>query len=382
MSAALCPSRLMRRVGMLLQALLLQALLSASFALTTAEAQTPFYQGKQLAIVINYPQGGPTDTEGRLIARHLGKHIPGNPAVIVKNMPGEGGDLGAAWMARTAAPDGLTLGYFTGTASRAALVNPELAVDVARLAFIAATPGISVTYARADIGGGLKKASDILTKRDFWVGGLAADSDRDLRTRLQLDLLDVKYQYVTGYPGTADARLALQRGDIQVFMESLASYRQAIEPGIVANGVAIPLWFDPIDDGDSLSRSTETDGIVALTFTDFLIKARGELPKSEQFAAWRLVNRVGTQFLRILAMAPDTPKEAVAAVTQAVDRLGQDNEFREDSLKSLKFVLQHVTGERVAEQFRELMAPDPRLRTYIRDYIVKGSSGAPKKQSQ
>ena len=88
---------------------------------------------------------------------------------------------------------------------------------------------------------------------------MAADSDRDLRTRLQLDLLDVKYQYVTGYPGTADARLALQRGDIQVFMESLASYRQAIEPGIVANGVAIPLWFDPIDDGATRSSNASAD---------------------------------------------------------------------------------------------------------------------------
>lgn len=377
MSASLCPSRLMRRAGMLLL-----ALLSAFFAPAAAEAQTPFYQGKQLAIVINYPQGGPTDTEGRLMARHLGKHIPGNPTVIVKNMPGEGGDLGAAWMARTAAPDGLTLGYFTGTASRAALVNPELAADVARLAFIASTPGISVTYARTDIGGGMKKASDILTKRDFWVGGLTADSDRDLRTRLQLDLLDIKHRYVTGYPGTADARLAFQRGDIQVFMESLASYRQAIEPGIVANGTSIPLWFDPIDDGESFSRSTETDGIVALTFTDFLLKARGELPKSEQFAAWRLVNRVGTQFLRILAMAPDTPKEAVAAVTLAVEKLAQDNEFREDSLKSLKFVLQHVTGERVAPQFRALLAPDPRLRSYIREYIARAGAGAPRKQAQ
>lgn len=377
MSALLCPSRLMRRVGMLFP-----ALLSAVLTLAPAEAQTPFYQGKQLAIVINYPPGGPTDTEGRLIARHLGKHIAGNPAVIVKNMPGEGGDLGAAWMARTAAPDGLTLGYFTGTPARAALVNPDLAKDVARLAFVAATPGISVTYARTDIGGGLKKASDILTKRDFWAGGLVADSDRDLRTRLQLDLLDIKYQYVTGYPGTSDARLAFQRGDIQVFMESLASYRQAIEPGIVANGAAIPLWFDPIDDGETFSRSSETDGIVALTFTDFLIKVRGELPKSEMFAAWRLVNRVGTQFLRILVMAPDTPKEAVAAVTQAVEKLAQDSEFREDSLKSLKFALQHTTGDRVAAQFRDLVSPDTKLRAYIADYVAKGSAGAQRKPAQ
>ena len=344
-----------------------------------AAAQPPFYQDKQLVIVINYALGGPTDAESRLLARHLGRHIAGNPAVIVKDMGRSGGSLGPGWLANTASPDGLSLGYFTAAAARALLGEPAAQADLSRLAFIAAASGISVTYARTDIGGGIKKASDLLGKKDFWLGGVAADSDRDVRSRLQLDLLGAKYQYLTGFPTASDARLAFQRNEAQVFMESLVSYRNAIEPGLVASGGAMPLWFDPIDDGDGFSRSLDADGIPALSFTDFLIKMRGELPRSELFDAWRLVNQAGTQFLRVLVMAPGTPKAAVAAMQEAVAKLATDPEFKEDSLKSVKFVLQFAADERTGERFRQLLSPAPPLQDFLREYVAKVTADAPKK---
>jgi tripartite-type tricarboxylate transporter receptor subunit TctC len=77
-------------------------------------AQAPFYQGKNIIFLINFSAGGPTDIEGRIVARHLAKHIPGNPTVIVQNMAGAGGVTGINFLGEAAKKDALTVGYFTG----------------------------------------------------------------------------------------------------------------------------------------------------------------------------------------------------------------------------------------------------------------------------
>ena len=111
MRRPLCSSFVAGLASFMLQAAVLPA--------DRAAAETPFYQDKQLVIVINFALGGPTDTESRVLARHLGRHIAGNPAVIVKDMGRSGGALGPGWLANVAAADGLSLGYFTGAAARA-----------------------------------------------------------------------------------------------------------------------------------------------------------------------------------------------------------------------------------------------------------------------
>ena len=81
-----------------------------------AYAQNAYYQGKRLTILINFAAGGPTDIEGRLFAKYLGRHIEGQPNVIVQNMDGAGGLIGAQYLGEIAPKDGSVLGYLTGTA--------------------------------------------------------------------------------------------------------------------------------------------------------------------------------------------------------------------------------------------------------------------------
>src|SRR6185503_20966065 len=77
-------------------------------------AEKAFYQGKTITFLINFSAGGPTDIEGRIVARHLARHIPGNPLIVVQNMSGAGGVTGINYLGEKAKPDALTLGYFTG----------------------------------------------------------------------------------------------------------------------------------------------------------------------------------------------------------------------------------------------------------------------------
>src|SRR5262245_30932712 len=77
-------------------------------------ADEPFYKGKRLTVLVNYAAGGPTDIEGRLLAKHIARHIDGNPSVVVQNMDGAGGMVGTGYLGEVAPKDGTMLGYFTG----------------------------------------------------------------------------------------------------------------------------------------------------------------------------------------------------------------------------------------------------------------------------
>ena len=333
-----------------------------------------FYAGKTLSVLVNFTAGGPTDIEARLVARHIGKHIAGNPTIIVRNMGGAGGVIGANWLGEIAPPDGLNLGYLTGFASKAAMGEAAIRVNPTKFTFIAGGPGVSVAYIRTDTPPGIKVPADIMKARDFWAGGLSADSDKDIRERMQLDLLGIKYKYLTGYPGSAEARLSLQRNELQMYPESMPTYRATIESGMVKMGEAIPLWHDPLDDGEKFTASPDADGIPAKTFTDFLIEQKGELPKSELFDAFRLVNSVGTVFLRVIAMPPGTPKEAVVAIKAAFEGMVRDPAYREDATRTMKFVPNFIVDEKTEKLFLEKLSPDPKIRAFLRDYIELGKA--------
>jgi len=95
-----------------------------------AAEKPSFYQGKSLNFVINFGAGGPTDIESRIFARHLGKHIPGNPNVTVQNMGGGGGLIAVNYIGEVAKPDGYTAAYFTGSLFQHQIKDPALRVDI------------------------------------------------------------------------------------------------------------------------------------------------------------------------------------------------------------------------------------------------------------
>ena len=106
-------------------------------AVSAAQAQTPFYQGKTIRIVTGYPAGDVNDLWPRLIARHMGKYIPGNPSFIVQNMPGASAMIAANYVYGVAKPDGLTLGWIAPTLYFDQLVRrPEARYDWAKYSFI------------------------------------------------------------------------------------------------------------------------------------------------------------------------------------------------------------------------------------------------------
>ncbi len=143
------------------------AALCAVFALgwSAASADQPFYAGKRLTLLINFAAGGPADVEGRLFAKYIGRHIAGAPGVLVQNMDGAGGIVGAKYLGAVAPRDGTVVGYFTGTGFIYALDPSRFDPDFRRYGFVAIQGGATVSYARSDVPPGLKTAADIVQAR-------------------------------------------------------------------------------------------------------------------------------------------------------------------------------------------------------------------------
>ena len=142
---------------MLRMPIVVLALCAVALGVPQSAADEPFYRGKRLTLIINFAAGGPTDIEGRLLAKHLAKHIAGNPGILVQNMDGAGGMIGAGYLGEVAPKDGTSLGYFTGSAWRYAN-NPErFRVDFRTYEFVAYQPGTSIAYMRTDVPPGIKE---------------------------------------------------------------------------------------------------------------------------------------------------------------------------------------------------------------------------------
>ena len=336
-------------------------------------APAPFFQGKTINMIINFSAGGSTDTEGRLIARHLAENIPGNPTIVVRNMGGAGGAIGLNYVGEVAQPDGLTLGYTTGVAFVAATQQPSIKVDITTLPLVAAGSGISVVYIRSDYGGGVRKPTDIMTKSGFWIGGLSPESDKDVRMRMQMDLLGLKYNYLTGYPGTSDVRLAIQRNEVQATAESMPAYRASVEP-LVEKGEITPLWYDNAAAGGA-TLSPDTEGVPATSFLEFYKKQGRTDTSSLLYRSFLIANDIGTDLQRLILMPPGTPPEALKDLRGAFAKLARDPDFARDAMTTIKYVPRFDEGEHAVGDVKSALKPSADIVAFIRAYIEQGENG-------
>lgn len=188
-------------------------------------AQANFYQGKTITMIVSSTTGGGYDLWARLTARHIVKHIPGNPAIVVQNMPGAGNIIGANYVYNIAKPDGLTLGavnpalYFDQLVGR-----PEVKFDWAKFQWIGSPEKNDiVSYMRADTP--IKSIEDWRSaKEPPKCGSTGTGSTGHYIPRLLEDTLGVKTHIVSGYPGAGDLELAVERGEVFCWSLLLATY--------------------------------------------------------------------------------------------------------------------------------------------------------------
>jgi tripartite-type tricarboxylate transporter receptor subunit TctC len=195
------------------------ALLGAAlaFQVTAAAAQqsvADFYKDKQVKIIVGNAAGGDYDAGARLLARHLGKHIPGNPSVIVQNMPGASTVNATNFLYNKAPKDGTVFGSFSrNIASQAVIGRMNIEADPRQFNWIGGSslPG---RVCMVSDKSGAKSAEDVF-KREVIVAGSGAGSSLSIVPTALNNLLGTKFKLVEGYQGSADAMLALERGEVE-----------------------------------------------------------------------------------------------------------------------------------------------------------------------
>jgi tripartite-type tricarboxylate transporter receptor subunit TctC len=171
-----------------------------------------FYRGKTITLVIGFSVGGGYDLYGRLLARYLGKYIPGHPTVVPENMPGAGGLRASNYLYAAAPKDGTVIATFSRSIPTMPLVAPGLSFDGRKFAWIgsmSSDTSICLTGAKSSV----RNLHDMLTT-PVVMGGQYAAADSDIYARLYDNVLGAKIKLVSGYPGTNDITLAMERGEV------------------------------------------------------------------------------------------------------------------------------------------------------------------------
>src|SRR6266851_4357010 len=173
-----------------------------------------FYAGRTVQLVIGYAPGGGYDDYARLVSRHIGRHIPGNPTVVVQNMPGAGSIRAANYLHNVASKDGSVFGGF----ARGIFLDPLLGradamrFTPAKFGWLGSVSNdIGVCAFRADAG--IDSWADMQTKR-YKIGATGAGADSDVFSNLLRKMFNLPMQLVLGYPSVAETVLAIQRKEV------------------------------------------------------------------------------------------------------------------------------------------------------------------------
>lgn len=333
-----------------------------------AAEKPPFYQGKTLNVVINFAAGGPTDIESRIFAKHVPRHIPGNPTITIQAMGGGGGLTAVNYIGEVAKADGFTAAYFTGSLFQHQIKDPALRVDIGKFGFVTGVHGVTVSYIRAEVPPGIKKPADFVKAQKFRAAGLGVSSSKDVRFRLSFDLLGLKYDYVTGYNSSSDARLAVQRNEAQYHDETLPSYRSQVEPQMVKTGMVTPLYYtDLVTPSGEVLVSRDVPEL--LPFTYYYKEIFGKLPSGIKYEALKAANMSSTNMTRMFLMPPKVPAETIVILRKAFDGLAKDQDFLTDAITVMRFHPRFEVGEAGERMFKVASQVRPEVVDFIRQYI-------------
>jgi tripartite-type tricarboxylate transporter receptor subunit TctC len=341
------------RQGRRISLLTFGALFSFATWLVSAGAQEPFYQGKTIRLIVGLAPGGGYDLYSRVIARQMGKHIPGNPTIVVENMQGAGSVIAANYMYNAAKPDGLTIGHILGGLFLQQLLgNPAIEFDGRKFEYI----GVP---AQDHFLIGLSKATGITSfenwmasKKSVKLGGVSPGGATDDIPKVLAATLGLPIKVVTGYKGTGPIRLAFDAGEVDGVCNAWESFKST--------------WRKQVESGEV---------VLVLQAT---LKAHPELPNipvafdllktEEARKLLQVVTRVHGPSTRPYLLPPGTPKERVQILRKAYMDTMKDPEFLADAKKA-KLDLNPDDGAGLERNVKEIFDLEPSLAAKLKEIL-------------
>ena len=321
----------------------------APFMLSPAHGQAPFYEGKAITILIGTTGGG-SIVAARIIARHLGKYLPGNPAVNVQPMLGGAHIVATNNVFNTAKPDGLTLLAANPNIAIAQLIKVDgVRFDVRKFEWLGSSgsDGVVLTI-RSDLP---YKSFEELRKADgeLVVGTTGPGSNAHDFPLLLKEFTGVKWKFVSGYPANSDILLAVERKEVDLWAAFAATVRPVVQRGAVrplVRGRVPSPGFEQLPVDETLTSNTVGKALMAI--------------KAAPLA-------VG----RALAAPPATPADRVALLREALAKVLKDPEFDADGKKA-QIDFRHISGDEVSKGLASLLQQPPEVQQEMVKYIKFG----------
>ena len=322
----------------------------AAVAPRTGEAQTSRYAGKTVTIVVGFKPGGGYDATARLLARHLPKHIPGKPAVIVQNMPGANSIIAANHVYNVAKPDGLTIGTFNRNLVLAQLTNVSgVKYDMVKFAWIgSAASETTILTIRSDLP---YKSFDDLRKagKTVVIGATGPGANTYDFPLLLKELLGVDLKIVSGYSSSSDIMLAVERKEVDGRAGSYTSLRPFIDRKLVHPVIR--------------ARAAEP-GIEQLPIDENLAPT----PRAKAIMALRSAPEV---IGRPYVMPPATPADILKTMREAFGKAIGDPELIAQAKKA-KMELEYVSGDETLKILKEVLSQPKEVVDEFSKYIKFG----------
>ncbi len=329
----------------------LLALVLGATSIVPAYAAAPYYEGKSMRLVVGFSAGGGFDTYSRLIARHLGRHIPGNPSIVVENMTGAASLVAANHVYKVAKPDGLTMLNFHGNQVINQIIGkPGIEFDARKFEYIGIPTQDNVACA-------FTKASGITTfdalrnaKTPVKLGGVAPGDTTYNTAKLLVAALKLPIQLVAGYKGTAEVRLAAEAGEVAGGCWQWESIKSIWRQGLDSGNVFVVLQVNSKPHPELPNVANAVDFALNENSRQ-LLKFGGHDPAA---------------ITRPYAFGPGTPKDRVQMVRNAFVETLKDPEFLADAKKS-RLDTDPLTGEEVEKIVAALFQMDKSLVNQLKD---------------
>jgi tripartite-type tricarboxylate transporter receptor subunit TctC len=320
---------------------------------TGAFAQEPFYKGKSVRIIVGGSAGGGYDTYTRTIARHLGKHVPGNPAFVVENMTGAGSLIAANHVYKVAKPDGLIIGHFIGgLILQHVLGKPGIEFDGRKFEHLGVPAQDTTTVGISKVSGVTSIDNWLSTKTTLKFGGVGPGAATDDVAKIVRAVVGVPIQLVSGYKGTADIKLAVNSGELNGLVNSWESFKSGWVKEIETGSVIVVLQMLP-------QRHPDLSSVPAIL--DYV--------KSED---GRKIVQTGVfdygAIARPYVFPPGTPKDRVAMLRKGLADTYKDPEFLADAKKA-RLDMSPLSGEELEKIVDRTYKLDQNLVAKLKDIL-------------
>ncbi|HEY7555738.1 MAG TPA: tripartite tricarboxylate transporter substrate-binding protein [Candidatus Binatia bacterium] len=318
-----------------------------------ASAAAPFYDGKSIKLIVGFSAGGGFDTYSRLIARHMGRHISGNPSIIVENMTGAASLVAANHVYNVAKPDGLTILNFHGNqVINQVIGKPGIEFDARKFEYIGIPTQDNVACAFAKSSGVTTFDALRNAKTPVKIGGVAPGDTTYNTAKLLQAALKLPIQLVAGYKGTAEVKLAAESGEVAGGCWQWESIKSIWRQGLDSGNVFIVLQVNPKPHPE-LPKIPNAIDYAPNENSKQILKYGGHDPSA---------------ITRPYALGPGTPKDRVQLLRKAFVATMKDPEFLADAKKS-RLDTQPLTGEEIEKIVAQLFKIDPAVVNQLKEIL-------------